>query len=690
MLLISMDEGGHFERIQTPQCNLIGGVALECDSEESIKKETRILQRFFSTICQEQGARYPFDLHYNWMDGQVINAEKATRVKSALETELPDFFHQRGRWMSGRGNKAVYSVFCMVGDQNGLDEKNATNLRDNVATVRYDHMIYRTIENLLFYNPRYLDEQKVTLHLPTRVVRISDNEQRMQMRTLGYGRRKNSDGSFDDSTYVVTDETGFRTGLEAALLNSDRTDMTFELSVQTINYQTEQLHQMFLYLADTLCSVYQDAVRGIPSVTKAIPALYECGRKLTGAGRTQLWAYHPLDQRWRTSWRCFMTRNWFAALDTASDIALGRGETEKLYRKMWVSPMEDLMATMKDPASLEASLMALDHYSMNKASRSQDKAWYILDILKRNYAQYQDDERWKTLEYQISKISLGLYNHQGDHYHAMEEYDRCMKAAKYVPVEEFLGLQFNYAVSLNDAFRFAEAEKIASEVVSHHELLKDVKADIFPDHGLIHDSYGRALSQHAQCLAHMRKFDVAIPEFRKAVGIFEKGSDDWWMTGSFLLHALIGAKDEQGYRDFASEYFGASSPLKQFGEIRKGRCGRVSYALYVFLKGLWVFNIFEKEKEMLRMLDTIASMRQTSKEYHPWEQIMKYCAFIRLRLDKDENHDVPDQMMEAGRAAIPSPYGVLKLIMEENERQYLHERDGVDYTADPRIDFVYT
>ena len=698
MIIISLDEGGRFEQLISPECMLIGGLAFRCAGNAEFIREKDRLKNFFQTICREQGGRYPEDLHPERDNqGFVINREKLTQVKNALAEEMPAFLQKTGRWIQGSSSDSSYYTYCMAGDLDGIGERSSSNLRDNIATVRYDHMIYRTIENLLFFNPYFLEEKEYRLHLPTRVVNLTDQRidrdaLEKELKNLGYSRNQKKDGSFDNNVYKVTDEASFRTALESALQNGFRNDLQFDLMVQSINYKAPQDHQVFLYLADTLCSIYQDAIFQLTTCEQALPALKECCTKLAGEGHAMVWGYHPVDRKWRSCWSDFIHANWFDSLKTASEISNSKNTADMVYRDIWIRSFETIIDASDNVPAINDALSRLDNYMRNMEKRRQDTAVYIISHLEKCHNLIRKDEYRIRMEFMFSKIMTGLYNHRGNYIKAAEEYEKCMEAARYVSIEEYLGIQLFHIVCLCDASKYEEAEKLAKGIVEHHQMLQEITAEIAPDNKLVPDSYGRALSQHGQCLTLLGRYNEALEAFNQAMKIFGARSDDWLVTGSYRLHALIEMGNRDAYSSAAKEYFNANTPNKQFKSILDRKCGNILFALYVFLKGLWVYGEGnDNPDKLLEIIDTIAKLaKEETKLIHPWEQIMKYCAFLWCRLSEHgENHTRSEELMQIGRAALSEAEGILKTISDENEIQYQHVLHGEDYTIGSKLTFIY-
>lgn len=696
MIVISLDEGGDFEKLSDTKCNLIGGLAFECRNTIDKEQEMKCLETFFRTVCSEQGCQYPADLHYNPNTARtgVSNRESAKKVKDALESELPDYLQMRGRWASGRPADSRYYLFCMTGDKKGLDDETRSNMRDDKAAIRYDRMIYRTIDNLLFYNPRFEKQVKYSLHLPTRVY-TPDPDKKYEFRNLGYATRLVRGGDYDRNTFVVTDETGYRVAIETAQQRSGRTDLQFDLMVQSINYETHQPQQQFLYLADTLCTVYQNALHGINSNAKALPALAECGKALVGEEQTLLWAYHQADVQWQSIWDNYKHGNWFDALSTASEISGSRGSVEKVYQKTWIHWFEGALVSspldLRRIRAMEDALNRLDDYMQDMQKRQQSTGLYIIDQLKKCHEGIGNPALREPMDYKIAKIMTALYNHRGDYWKAEEEYKKCIEAARYVPIEEYLGVQLLYIVCLCDASEYERAEQLAGTVLAQHEMLNKLKANINPENKLIPDSYGRALSQHAQALTLLKKYDKAIEEFDKALEIFENRKKDWFMTGSYQLHALIEKGDWQEYKKASKEYFGSDIPAKQYEAIIKGECGKIPFALYVFLKGLWVFTEISLKSEFVKkIIDETEARIKEAKPEHPWEQTAKYCAFLWHRyFETNTDTSRSGELMELNRTILTEAEGVLQIIKAENEKQYHNVLNDENYLNRCTLFFTY-
>ncbi len=647
MLLVSLDESGRFEQIRgtRPGCMFISGAVFICDSEAQINNELRRLESLFRLVCEEQGAEYPADLHYN-RDGRgmVINAEKASRVKSALAQELPRFFNGTERW-AGNKPAGTYGLYAMLGDSRGMEspgEAPSSNLlNDDVAANRYEHMAYRAIENLLFYDQKLENEKDVRLDLATRVIRVPDSiELQQDIELLGYRRRRNEDGTFDVSTRIVTDEGSFRASLQSAAERVGCYDMQFNLNVQSINYNAPQHHQGFLYLADTVCSVFQDVIAETPEIGRAFEKLFEYCSNTVGRKMTMLWAYKPIDRLYRSALNCLKQADYFG---TALDICEARNSANKLlalvYDRLWLAYMVKTMEAVKTPFELQLALDKLDEY-LHSRGYSLVYAAAIFDTLKAAVDGLEPSARKGKLLFRLAVIQMTISNHQGNPQKATESYNDCLKYAQFTTVEEFLGLQNTRSVTLIDEQRIDEALVIAKEAASSYEMLGEIRKDIYAEHSPFFVSYGRTLSQVGQCYAFLSQNNEAIAMFKEALKHFPEDLGDKQRTISYLLHVAIENGDAALFGEYVESYLGMPDILQWCKDKRPLPDNGGKFSLFVYVKALYVFyRASLNRKNILSLTNTVKQLYERRKDGHPWELILKYCALLLADKNDTESEE---------------------------------------------------
>ena len=647
MIVVSLDEGGRFERVNrfaAGKCMLIGGAVFQCKEKRDADAELRRLERFFRGTCEKQNADYPFDLHYNWKNGAVVNSEAANKVKAALLESMPGFLQGRGEWAEDRPN-GTYYLYAMAGDEKGIYTGGSNLIDDAYATNRYEHMVYRTVNNLLFFNPLLPKDADFQLELATRVVDVkADSQLRAQTDKLGHSKRREGEGTFEDGVRVVTDAGSFRTALEEAIIDSTVKNARFEIHVQSINYNKPQYRQGFLYLADTLCSLYQDAVRCCTDADSALKQLYKCCSETAGKQNMFLWAYHPVDVQMRQVLEHCTYNNYFDALLLTNEIRSLQSGISGVYDELWLSAAEKRIIADGTPLQLYIALEELDGY-LHKRGYNLAFAQNILDVLQKQYDMMHDgkNDADDRLQYQLYKVQITIYNHQGDFARSLETFERCRERSQYVTMEEYLGLQNLLAVALLDADRYDEAMKIIKEEICYHEMLIGIKKEIYPNAKNVFVSYGRALSQLGQCYAYKGEYEEAKDHFIRAIGMYGDSAGDIKITESYLLHAAIEMKDRELYEKWAERYFDCTGPDNWFAAAvnLNGTCDK--FGLYVFIKAVYYLYRDEVNPKKIRgWANIIQRVYKKMKDGHPWEFILKYLALLwvcRIAPGGDERSD---------------------------------------------------
>ena len=636
MLVVGLDESGRFESLTSHGdrcCTFIAGPVFRCNSTQDIKRELTRLESFFKRVCSDQQATYPADLHFNRnAEGSIINAGAASRVKKQLAEELPAFMQGIGCWAAEKPY-GTYGLYAMVSDRFGMSQgidSPAGNLTDdNTASNRYEHMAYRTLENLLFYNHKLAKESSLRLDLATRVMGVGQSaELREDAKKLGFAQRRTTDGSFDNSTVIVTDETSYRAMLSSAAERAGRTDVQCELNIWSISYKSPQFQQGFLYLADTICSVFQDIIGGISEVGAALSALSDYCKQTTGKQMTMLWAYHPIDRELRIALESEKHLDYFSALLTTQSALKGKGPLRDVYDDLWFSAILRRITMAEDCLQLQIALQKLDNY-IHDSRNSTRSAIAIADTLKKALGKVKPAAGQEKLYFRMAIIEMTLYNHLGDSEAAKECYLRCVAYAQSTSIEEFLGVQNMYSVALLDSFRTDEAMEIAQAAVNYHEMLNDIRKEIYTSHPDIFVSYGRALSQLGQCYAFSVEYDEAIAAFQRALPHFINESRDRLRTVTYLLHAAIEMGDIELFESFSKIGFGYDSILALWKTQHRIPDEWDKYLIYVFVKAMYVLYRDQlAKKEIITMINILRKRYLDKRDNHPWELIMKYCALL--------------------------------------------------------------
>lgn len=642
----------------------------------------------------EQDCAFPKDLHYTRDEsGNIINLDCALRVKNALEAELPDFLNYRGRW-SGETN-GKYWLYSMVGDANGLTGKVRESvlsnlLDDNTAANRYDHMAYRSVENMLFYNPLFLDERDVRLDLATRILNTAnDTERQNDAIKLGYDRKQIGQNSRSNTIFINTDPTGYRAALEAALQSGSRQDLQFDLNVQSIQYNGKyQKHQGFLYLADTLCSVYETAVNQKRNLPDAFSALYKYCSRFVPENQVLLWAYSEIDNQFRHIFKEYEHGNIFESMKMICDIRGCKDALSALYDRIWLIRMETLLAGNTDLGAQLAALEKLELY-LGAGKRKLSTVKEILNLLKKQPVKIYSPYMKEKVQFLMAKIEMSMSNHLGDHLRAERVYQEVVKAVHYSDMEELLGMQLVLCVSYSDALQFEKEEKLAREIISHYELLSEIRKDIYQQAEGIYPSNGRACSQLGQCLSYQQRWDESMEWFRKAIVLFGDSVSDIIRTKNYMMHTCIESGNQADFLTLFRECYKLDQPRDAFFDAADKYD---AFDYYLILKYIW---LFEKDqisaKGIRQIMNRIAPFTRQRVQDHPWEQIFKYTGLLILYRNKGEQKDEAVGFMKAMMESIPeeSMTGILRSIQEEARQQFENVKNGLPWDQECRLTYMY-
>lgn len=688
MITIALDEGGHFENIgESAKCMFVGGVIFKYNSNTNCKKELCRLQQFFKETCNEVGCKYPEDLHYNRIEGKVVNGKSADKVKKALIENLSDFLNAKGKWQNDSPN-GTYYIYAVVGDKEGIGsfiQKGISNLiDDNQACNRYEHMAYRVIENILFYNPVLLDNE-VRLNLATRVIATNDDE-KITKEVLATGHER-----FKDDIYKVTNSSSFRAALATMIQNSNRTDIQFnDLRAESIYYyqnEDKNLKQGFLYLSDTICSLFSDILKGCNRADTGIEKLWQKCQEYAYK-KTFFWTYNEFDQRYRKLYRAFERKDYYETLKEMYSLSKESEKNYSVYETLWFTHVKKGILFSNTLDALSDTITKLDKALVSSAITVVE-ARFIYNLIKPRIEELCTTFQSSIL-FRLYKVELAINNHEGNYPDASKSFEKCMEYSQYVSVEEYLELRNMYSVSLCDSQDFEKAIEVTKETLEWGELLIDVKKAIYPHNDKIFVHYGRTLSQLGQCYAFDENFDSAFNYFKKAISSFGTEKGEINRTLSYLLHAAIEAKNASLYEQYSSEYFDSTDRKEQLLRLLSEDNIPNSFGLYVYLKAYYVFYLETAEREITEdILQKIEKCKKyKNNDQHPWEMIFKYAAFLSASIENKKYREKGSEYISLAKA-LKNPEGILKPICDEIDIQYKSVLNGKYAFENSKLSFMY-
>lgn len=672
MITIALDEGGQFEQSTLEnfhKCMFIGGLVFSYKNKKDCVTELERIQHYLQNTCNSNGYKYPEDLHYNRINGSVINGDKARVIKKSLISTISDFINGKGEWLNNPP-KGTYFLYALVGDKNSSPKifsgDNVSNLiNDNKVCNRYEHMAYRVIENLLFYNPK-LNDDNITLDLATRTIPTEDENFARELKEAGYEN--------DNGFFKVTHPGTFRSSIATSIQNSNKTNLHFDMKVQSIYYKesSSNLYQGFLYLADTICSLYEDLLKGCNNAESAINTLWLKGKEYVKPDNLFLWTYNDFDQEYRNLYNVFKAKDLYKTLKYDYLLSKKNQKNYIVYKETWLSEIESkiLKADKSYSFALNRSIQQLESDVSNYCI-SVAEARFIYNFLKPltiELCKYDEN-----ILFNLYKTELAINNHEGNYLKAKLSFEECMKYSKYINMEDCFELRNRFSVSLCDEGKYKEAINFTMETLDWARFVKEAKENIYGG-GTLYTYLGRVESQLGQCFSFNKDFDSAIFHFEKALTEFND-IGNIKITQSYMLHTYIEAKNEEKYKDLSVNYFGSNNLIEQLLSIIKNLnidSIAYSFSLYVYLKAFYVFYANKVKKQELEKIIHYLEPLKTfdTSNVHPWEMIYKYIALLCGIVGNNEYKTKGTFFLEKAKDCLDNKDGILTRIINEMDSQY--------------------
>ena len=708
MITIALDETGYFEDLKTTGNSIVGGIIFKCKDDEARKKELKRLQDFFKEVCINERCKYPWDIHPNWSNGRVVNSSQADKVRKAIIASLPDFLNGTGDWALNPPNGEYY-LYALVGDINGINysEYGLGNLvDDSISSNRYEHMAYRVLENLLFYNLKFKDEKNVVLNLATRTLPIDDDEKEGFKQTGNEVYLNNN-----SNTYVtrVTTPNSYRSALILMIQNSNRKDLHFDdIMVDSICYRNDSrknLNHGFLYLSDIVCDIYKKNMKLDNKNNSLIEQLWKKCQKYSPE-RFYVWSYSDFDQVYRNVYESFIDKDYYTALKNIYLASETDDKIASVYDKLWFDDIrKDIMSSSSDNdfSSVQASIIALEN-ELSDSKIKVDEARKIFNLLKSKAEnlcnESKNESRNYGLLFTLYKSEMAICNHEGNHAASEIAYKKCIKYAHYLNVEQVMELQNMYSVILCDSLEFDKAIRITRKTCKYENKLHVLK-DKINNFKSKYIHQGRTYSQLAQCYAFKEKYAKAKKYFNKAFECYGDDNFNRTITMSYYLHMLIEQRNLGEYNKFAIEYFGYETLKDQLEYILKSYVSNQEnnawmFMLNVYMKALYILHseeLINKEPNLLRdlLMKFYGGTKAISdKNIHPWELIYKYAALCCLRLEnKDFDEKGKEYIRLAKTSLVNIDGGILPKIIDEIEVQYNSVLNRKDAFENSKLTYMY-
>ncbi len=375
MLALFLDESGVFEKKEEPVLLNAGLVYKGPELDRDIQG----LHNFFNKLCNQYGLVFPDGLH----------SSDIRKHKSAVQEKFFNFLAQQKNW----------AIIGIVGGDYEQDRRSNV-VRDEIASNLYRNMLVRLLDNFLHYSSLPEKERMTQLNIASRVAVISseEGERHQQYKKLGYGSKKNPDGSV---RYYLIDERVI--GAVLGQLYKERVNpppLDFQLRVESI-YRDKNVGLM---AADLVCNYLyaQGKHREDDMGLKRIVANLQ-DFKLN----SYLWAYDQVDNRWRDLNNLHREGNIFEFLALRNKILTENSGIARYYAGRWM-PSPPRITIPR----LEKAIAVLSERRKNP-NVSYYQEMQIAEELTSLAAQDQDKLSTENI-YHLYDLMLQLNNHMGN------------------------------------------------------------------------------------------------------------------------------------------------------------------------------------------------------------------------------------------------------------------------------------
>ena len=657
MITIALDEQGDFENFNgviDAKPVFIGGVVYDdgdCVGELDLEKKR--IDKYLEKVCDSVNCQYPVDLHYTEDCNRNNNSENVKLVKQTFKKTISEFLTYGtydGEELLQFSREGKYYIFASLRGKNGkkslLSSDVSEAVKDDFASNLYIHMAEDVVNRLIFHNPIIPDIKKVNVELATRSVPIrctADrfNEKESEYEKLGYSSfQPNGSGS---RVYKLTNADNYRTAIEREMLHSFRTDISIDnINVKSIKYDgyTRTEDMALLYLADEICAYLGFKTRGnTPAFW--IDEFLKRAKEANGSAHNIIWSYADVDDYFARAWRYIEEKDYYRALSVSFDGQKFKSMETPFYNDNWFGFIKEYIEKQNDLSAFSGAVKKFKESILNN-NLNQEKLLYIftsLEALSKNI-DFKNHKKESEL-FELYDCGISVYTHVGNTVKAKQYYEKAKRYAEYVATETYLRTRNKMAVFLCDTFEYEEALKIANENVTYHELLTNIKKEMFGSGESEFLNHAIALSQRGQVYAFMNDAKAEI-DFLDALNIMDENTPDRFITESYLMHYYICKNKKKEYEKLAGEYFdGYSDLIEQFDylvkEGAKTKEARFSlkFALYVYVKALYVFYRDSLPSKLIHKLSSIENALISIDENagkmingHPWEMIYKYLALI--------------------------------------------------------------
>lgn len=692
--IICIDETGKFEG-REEKAKFLGGCTF---IGERIGQEEANLEKMFQEICDNiskkfsgefpEGTRmvYPYSFHmsalklYDRNDKEVIlnRKELLTKVKNEILKQVKNYLIQ---------HKNEYRLFAFIDPKQNIGSYEANERTNNIDIVDFHNpgVLYERLITLLVYNFTFysfnenVDKNifKIASRTPTVIAADLSDDQRQAIKNL-------NDIWVDGNNKIHLTATNINTFKSALAVKyfegnaiNNRAVNDIELECKSLNYTANNSKGIspFYYLADIICYYIQRYLYqkvGYDTFALDGEVLQKVSRDMPVA--IDFWVYDEVDSLFKKMVESYEEGRLAECFAYRYDIEYSASPFSAYYMDTWVQRFDrriagDYTGKLDNKSDSERRnldgkrkdfIRNMDYYIADAEVYMRNEALYGKGMYINNHLmQLVTRGNYKLTNrqaYLINDFSLRYYNHQGSIEKSRKYFRRLVELKNAVNIEEFESslnraaqIYFNqfeyeplvdiYEILLQDAENVKEAYR--AQMASMNEIIAEYfsegegagKADGAESRSGL-EWLGKMYSSLGQAYAFSERYEDAEQCFRKAIGEFNTEANKMRTLG-YLLHACISSGAKALYLQESPVYFQSDHPGAQMSElIKRDICGLARYNLFVWIKGVWTFELYKATayREAVRML--IKKIREAFKTnpedffQHPWALIFKYLYWI--------------------------------------------------------------
>mgnify|MGYP001026666888 CR=1 FL=1 len=275
------------------------------------------------------------------------------------------------------------------------------------------------------------------------------------------------------------------------------------------------------------------------------------------------------------------------------------------------------------------------------------KCYYIFSALWAMAENVWDNLK-SDVKNQLICSGIACCNHMGRTEQAIELFEKLQETKTCMPLLEYLSLINRAAVMYADTCYFQKANDLIVKNINGLERIKEAYEKVAIENQMDGKNatkmkeLGRAYSALGTYKTILKNGN-ALELFQKALMEFGDDIGNRTITISHILGYAIEKQDKALFQKYFTEYYGRTDSMEEC--LKHILCGRIDlYKLYVYLKGIYVFEERLKDRLIKMISDLLYEKRLKDSSYHPVELIYKYIGLILYKITGKVDAKVEEAM----------------------------------------------